>query len=230
MSNTVTPRKLNGFGGFVGVVLGIAVGALSTMQLFNLSMTGFVIIIGAYIIAGLLYIVTAKKPSSLLTMFMLTAGLLCPAYIILLLLGVGTLGTHFAVAPPENIEDTVNRRRRTQPEPEPTRSNNADSNNADDHEPTLFETILDPDNDSPVEIYNSEGRTFVFNQVAYIPYDGKEYVLLSPREEIEGIGENQAVTFEMRYVDGDERLFFVEDEKIVDAVFAAYEKLFDENN
>ncbi len=228
MSNTVTPRKLNGFGGFFGVVLGLAVGAFSTMQLFNLSMTGFVIIIGAYIVAVLLYIVTAKKPSSLLAMFMLTAGILCPAYIILLLLGVGTLGTHFAPVEPESTPDTVNRRRKRQPEPEPTKTSSADSD--PDREPTLFETILDPNNDSPVEIYNSEGRTFVFNQVAYIPYDGKEYVLLSPREAIEGIGENQAVTFEMRYVDGDERLFFVEDGEIVDAVFTEYEKLFEENN
>lgn len=230
MSNTVTPRKLNGFGGFVGVVLGAAVGAISTLQLFSLSMYSFLIIGAAYIVAGLLYVVTAKKPLSILAMFMLTAGILCPAYIILLLLGVGTLGTHFAPSEPPSIEDTVNRRRKKQPEPRATENSSSASGNAEEHEPTLFETILDPDNNSPVEIYNSEGMTFVFNQVAYIPYNEKEYVLLQPKEKIEGIGENQAVCFEMRYVDGDERLFFVEDAEIVDAVFEIYEKLFDENN
>lgn len=226
MSNTVTPRKLNGFGGFVGVVLGLAVGAISTLKLFNLSATGLILIIGAYIVSGLLYLLTVKKPTSLLAMFMLTAGLLCPAYIILLLLGVGTLGTHFAVGEPENIEDALNKpQRKRQPEPE-----NNSSKSDDTHEPTLFETILDPDNDSPVEIYNSEGTTFVFNQVAYIPIDDKQYVLLSPREKIEGVGENEAVCFEMRYVEGDERLFYVEESEVVDAVFDEYYKLFDENN
>jgi hypothetical protein len=227
MTNTVTPRKLNGFGSFVGVVLGLAVGAISTLQLFNLSTTGVFIIIGAYILSGLVYILTVKKPTSLLAMFMLTAGLLCPAYIILLLLGVGTLGTHFAAGEPESIEDVLNKRqRKRQPEPE----NNSTKADDDGHEPTLFEIILDPNNDSPVEIYNSEGTTFVFDQVAYIPYNDKQYVLLTPKFPIEGIGENQAVTFEMRYVDGDERLFFVEESEVVDAVFSEYEKLFDENN
>ena len=228
MSNTVTPRRLHGFLGFVGVVLGLLIGALSAMQLFKMTMLAIPLFAGTYILSFIICALTAKKPTSLHTMFMLTVGIICPVYIILLLIGVGTLGTHFAPAEPGNIEDTVKRKRGGN---EPERNGKSSgSESAEEHEPTLFEIILDPNNDSPVEIYNSEGETFVFDQVAYIPYNDKQYVLLTPKVPIEGIGENQAVTFEMRYVDGDERIFFVEDKEIVDAVFSEYEKLFDENN
>lgn len=77
---------------------------------------------------------------------------------------------------------------------------------------------------------NNKGRNIAFEQIAVIPYDEKVYCILKPIDEIENVGEDEAVVF---YVDesGAEPTLLVEtDEKKALTVFNKYYDLLEEDN
>ena len=95
-------------------------------------------------------------------------------------------------------------------------------------EEDIFEIIMG-ENDDNLLLTDGEGNDVEFEQVAYIPLEDKDYAILAPVEPMEGVGENEALAFELvTYKDGAHGLEIVDDEDIVNAVFDEYNRLFEE--
>ena len=88
-----------------------------------------------------------------------------------------------------------------------------------------------PDNTPDIILLtNDSGERVGFAPVATVPCDGQTYMLLRPVTPMEGADEGDAFVFELSQVDGDRGedsgsyLTMVTDDKIIDAVFALYER------
>lgn len=95
-----------------------------------------------------------------------------------------------------------------------------------------IEQILDENNLENIVLYNEKDEPFEFEQIAIIPLeDGDKqnlYAILLPVTQLAGIGEDEAVVFE---VNERENLIRVcEDETIIDRVLTEYEKLLEESD
>ena len=82
-----------------------------------------------------------------------------------------------------------------------------------------------------VELESEDGETIPFRHVATIDYENGWYVLFSPMQEMEGVGEDEVVIFRL---DTDEKggdIFVpVEDEAILDAVYDEYVRIMEDEN
>lgn len=90
--------------------------------------------------------------------------------------------------------------------------------------PEFLKKLLDPENKEPIEFVDENGDLITFEQVAIVPRFGKVYAILKPVEEMEGVGEDEALVF---VVDFDEELMqdylkLVEDETDIEIIFQAY--------
>lgn len=93
-----------------------------------------------------------------------------------------------------------------------------------------IDCIFDEDNTDPIVLYNEKGEPIEFEQVALIPLDEKAYAILKPLKEMEGIGENEALVFEIienANEDEEDFLALVVDVDIIDRVFKVYDGLVD---
>ncbi len=93
-----------------------------------------------------------------------------------------------------------------------------------------IEQILDENNVDNIILYNEKNEPFEFEQIAIIPLekDDKQnlYAILLPVTPLAGIGDDEAVVFE---VNERENLIRVcEDETIIDQVLTEYERLLEE--
>lgn len=101
-------------------------------------------------------------------------------------------------------------------------------------EKSPIDQIFDEDDNSPITLYNEKGEKVEFEQIAVIPLeDEKVYAILKPLKQIEGLGEDEALVFEIVEADendedGEEGLTLVTDIDVMDKVFAVYNKLMDE--
>ena len=95
---------------------------------------------------------------------------------------------------------------------------------------SIFDMIFDENNSDNLVLYDDKNKPEEFEQVAYIPLEEKDYVILKPVKPFEGMKDDEAFVFEMIEDEEDEQLIPVVDDKIIDAVFAEYDKLFDEVN
>ncbi len=91
-------------------------------------------------------------------------------------------------------------------------------------QPEFMKKLLDPENKDNIEFFNEEGDLISFEQVAIVPHNEKVYVILKPIDEMEGVGEDEALVF---VVDFDEYLLesylkLVEDEVDIEIVFEKY--------
>ena len=91
-------------------------------------------------------------------------------------------------------------------------------------QPEFMKKLLDPENKDNIEFYNEEGDLISFEQVAIVPHNEKVYVILKPVDEMEGVGEDEALVF---VVDFDNNLLqdylrIVEDEVDIEIVFEKY--------
>lgn len=91
-------------------------------------------------------------------------------------------------------------------------------------QPEFMKKLLDPENKDNIEFFNEEGDLISFEQVAIVPHNEKVYVILKPVDEMEGVGEDEALVF---VVDFDEYLLesylkLVEDEVDIEIVFEKY--------
>ena len=74
---------------------------------------------------------------------------------------------------------------------------------------------------------DEDGRQIEFEQTAIIPHDvnGETvfYVLLSPKEPFDDVGEDDAIVFKIAQDEsGDEQLLVEEDEQIAETIFDKY--------
>lgn len=95
-----------------------------------------------------------------------------------------------------------------------------------------IDQILDENNVDNIVLYNEKNEPFEFEQIAIIPLGDETnqtlYAILLPVTPLAGIGEDEAVVFE---VNEKENLIRVcEDESVIDRVLTEYEKLLDEGN
>jgi uncharacterized protein YrzB (UPF0473 family) len=98
-----------------------------------------------------------------------------------------------------------------------------------------IDCLFDEDNTDPISLFNEKGEEVKFEQIALIPLEEKIYAILKPMKEIEGVGEDEALAFEIVETEEDaetgehsEYLELVGDIDIIDKVFEVYNKLMDE--
>ncbi len=100
-----------------------------------------------------------------------------------------------------------------------------------EEEKSPIDRLFDEDDVSPISLFNEKGEEVKFEQIALIPVEEKIYAILKPMEQMEGIGEDEALVFEIvegeKEDDGD-YLNLVSDIDVIDKVFEVYNKLMDE--
>lgn len=79
-----------------------------------------------------------------------------------------------------------------------------------------------------ITLIDEEGNEVDFEEIAGIAIDDKFYLIVVPTELPEGMGEDEALVFEVSGEEGNESFDMVEDEEILDAVFKEYERLIEE--
>lgn len=89
--------------------------------------------------------------------------------------------------------------------------------------------IYDDNNSDNIILYNEENEPVEFEQIALIPLDGCDFVILHPVLDMEGVGEDEALVFAIEEVDGEDALVIVDDDDVVDAVFEEYYALLEES-
>ena len=78
-------------------------------------------------------------------------------------------------------------------------------------------------------LYNENDEAVEFEQIALIPLDAQVYAILKPTEKVEGVADDEAFVFEI--IEDEEEgdtVRLVEDDKVIDKVFAEYNRLLDE--
>ena len=93
-----------------------------------------------------------------------------------------------------------------------------------------IDALFDVNNSANIVLYNENDEAVEFEQIALIPLDAQVYAILKPTAKVEGVADDEAFVFEI--VEDEETgdsLRLVEDDKIIDAVFADYNKLLDED-
>ncbi len=88
--------------------------------------------------------------------------------------------------------------------------------------------ILDENDFDNIILYDENDNEIEFEQVAVIPKDKKNYVILVPVTHIDGVGEDEAMIFVIDTVDGEQCLTVVTDDGIIDEVFGEYTRLCDD--
>ncbi|NLL53971.1 MAG: DUF1292 domain-containing protein [Clostridiales bacterium] len=81
-----------------------------------------------------------------------------------------------------------------------------------------------------VELIDEDGQTVRFEHVYTVPYEGDEYVLLSPLDEVEGVEEDEVVILRIEPGEDEDAYVGIEDEELLDAVFDRYMKMAEEED
>ena len=85
------------------------------------------------------------------------------------------------------------------------------------------------DNDDVVTLLSATGEEIDFVEIAGIAYRGSFYAILQPVELLEGMDDDEALVFKVtRGKDGEDKFEIELDDSVVDAVFAEYNKLYEE--
>ena len=92
----------------------------------------------------------------------------------------------------------------------------------------ILDILCDEENTEPIVLYNEKGEAITFEQIALIPLDGGEYVILKPVQPMEGMADDEALVFAiLREAQGTALEIVVED-AIIDGVFDEYNRLLEE--
>ena len=95
------------------------------------------------------------------------------------------------------------------------------------HYDSPVQQILDDDNDDPVILKDDKGNDVRFEQVAVISIEEGDFVILHPMDGLEGVGEDEALVFQLFVGENGEAMEYVDDDETIDAVFDEYDRLFD---
>ena len=92
------------------------------------------------------------------------------------------------------------------------------------------EMILDENNSDNIILYNDKDEPIEFEQIAVVPIDTNTYVILQPVHPMKGIGEDEAFAFRLPNREyGEEDLQLVEDDNLIDRIFAEYIDMYKEH-
>ena len=92
---------------------------------------------------------------------------------------------------------------------------------------TPLEMILDEDCDENIVLFDEDGESTEFEQIAVIPLDGQLYCILRPVD-LPDLDEDEAFVFAINEEDEEGSVDLVEDEDIIDEVFQLYYTLLDD--
>ena len=85
------------------------------------------------------------------------------------------------------------------------------------------------DDDDIITLTTAAGEEVDFVEIAGIAYQGRFYTILQPVELLDGMEEDEALVFRVsRNADGEDKFEIEMDDRIIDAVFAEYNRLLDE--
>ena len=85
------------------------------------------------------------------------------------------------------------------------------------------------DEEDIITLQDEQGNPIKFIEVACVEYEEEFYVLLSPAEEVEGIGEDEVIICKLEDQDDETQLIVpVEDEELMQKVFDEYLRTADE--
>ncbi len=73
-----------------------------------------------------------------------------------------------------------------------------------------------------IELVDENEKTVRFEHLMTVEYEGDAYVLLSPIDEIEDIGEDEVVILKIEEGEEDDTYVGVEDEELLEKVFERY--------
>lgn len=79
-----------------------------------------------------------------------------------------------------------------------------------------------------ITLMTETGEEIDFEKITEVSYRRKTYYILKPVQAFEGVEEDEAFVFGVSNVKGEERFDVVTDDKIIDGVFAKYDKMFEE--
>ncbi len=81
------------------------------------------------------------------------------------------------------------------------------------------------ESDNVITLYDDDDNPIEFFEIACVELNDKIYELLQPVEPMEGLGDDEAIIFEIKEGDGEEDRFIpVTDEQVKDNAFAEYVK------
>ena len=93
----------------------------------------------------------------------------------------------------------------------------------------IIDALFDEENAENITLYDEDGKAVEFEQIAVIPLKEQMYVILCPVDaEAIGLGEDEAVVFAVIESDGEAQLEVVQEDEIIDAVFAEYYRLLED--
>ena len=81
---------------------------------------------------------------------------------------------------------------------------------------------------SVITLMTELGEEIDFEKVTEVSYRRKTYYIMKPMGEIEGVAEDEGFVFGVTSTKDGERFDVITDEKVIDAVFARYDKMFEE--
>ena len=97
-----------------------------------------------------------------------------------------------------------------------------------DRNTTNISSDLCDDNDT-ITLLTADGQELSFVKIAVIILDGNFYMILQPLELLVGMQDDEALVFAVKHNEsGEEKYEIVLDDTVINAVFAEYDKLFDE--
>ena len=91
-----------------------------------------------------------------------------------------------------------------------------------------FDLPYEEDDEDIVTLLSANGEEVDFVEIAGIALYGRFYAILQPVELLPGMDDDEALVFEVINDGGDDQFNIVLDDEIVDAVFAEYNRLLDE--
>ena len=94
-----------------------------------------------------------------------------------------------------------------------------------------IDSLFDEDDTDPITLFNEKGEKIEFEQIALIPLEERIFAILKPLEETDGVGEDEALVFEIvepEDEEDEEYLNLISDMELIDKVFEVYNQLMDE--
>ena len=92
-----------------------------------------------------------------------------------------------------------------------------------------IDQLYDPNNNDPITLFDNNQNPVKFDQIALIPLDETQsvYAILKPLFDDEGLGEDEALVFEIveDEENDEESIVIVQDDKIINKVFDVYYEL-----
>ncbi len=100
-----------------------------------------------------------------------------------------------------------------------------------DEKEILDEEEFDEGEEEIITLSTPDGEEVDFTEIATVEFEDNLYVIMQPVELFEGMEDDEALVFSVTDEgEEDSRFDVVTDERIVDGVFAEYNKLFEEQN